>query len=195
MLFALVAGSTEPANYGLATVVIVDLWILPRMKINIMKKKLGPISVVLYCYSVPCVRQFTSKRGRGSIMATCCQGFAIEEPPAKHHPHLARCHTHSARSHPHSARSHPRLRTHVSNTQEKSQRNASSNRWQRPCIEDESSQKELRSHCLAMYLYKLMCAGGEGGCSGGSVTVLMRKQGLQTSVYRVHISPKVDLYA
>jgi hypothetical protein len=72
MLFALVAGSTEPANCGLATVVIVDLWISLRMKINIMKKKLGPISVVLYCYSVPCVRQFPSKRGRRSIMATCC---------------------------------------------------------------------------------------------------------------------------
>jgi hypothetical protein len=32
VLFALVAGSTEPANCGLATVVIVDLWILLRMK-------------------------------------------------------------------------------------------------------------------------------------------------------------------
>ncbi len=37
-----------------------------------MKKKLGPISVVLDCYSVPCVRQFPSKRGRKPIMATCC---------------------------------------------------------------------------------------------------------------------------
>jgi hypothetical protein len=32
VLFAFVAGSTEPANCGLATVAIVDLWILPRMK-------------------------------------------------------------------------------------------------------------------------------------------------------------------
>ncbi len=72
MLFALAAGSTEPENCGLATVVIVDLWILLRMKIYIMKKKLGPISVVLYCYSVPCVRQIPSKRGREPIMATCC---------------------------------------------------------------------------------------------------------------------------
>jgi hypothetical protein len=30
-------------------VVIVDLWILTANEINIMKKKLGPISVVLYC--------------------------------------------------------------------------------------------------------------------------------------------------
>jgi hypothetical protein len=37
-----------------------------------MMKKLGLISVVLYCYNVPRVRQFTSKRDRGSIMATCC---------------------------------------------------------------------------------------------------------------------------
>ncbi len=72
MLFALVAGSTEPANCGLATLVIVDLWILLRMKIYIMKKKLDPISVVLYCWCVPCVRQITSKGGRGPIMATCC---------------------------------------------------------------------------------------------------------------------------
>jgi hypothetical protein len=53
-------------------VVIVDLWILLRMKIYIMKKKLGPISVVLYCWCIPCVRQITSKRGRRPIMATCC---------------------------------------------------------------------------------------------------------------------------
>jgi hypothetical protein len=49
-----------------------------------MKKKLGPISVVLDCYSVPCVRQFPSKRGGEPIMATCCWGFTIEEPLAKH---------------------------------------------------------------------------------------------------------------
>ena len=72
VLFALVAGSTEPANCGLATVVIVDLWILLRMKIYIMKKKLGPISVVLYCCRVPCIRQATFKRGRKPVMTTCC---------------------------------------------------------------------------------------------------------------------------
>jgi hypothetical protein len=42
------------------------------MKIYIMKKKLGLISVVLYCWFVPCVRQATFKRGRESIMITCC---------------------------------------------------------------------------------------------------------------------------
>jgi hypothetical protein len=45
---------------------------LTANEIYIMKKKLGPISVVLYCCSVPCVRQFPFKRGRGSIMAACC---------------------------------------------------------------------------------------------------------------------------
>jgi hypothetical protein len=34
MLFALVAGSTEPANCGLATVVIVDLWIFTARNIH-----------------------------------------------------------------------------------------------------------------------------------------------------------------
>ena len=67
MFFALVAGSTEPANCGLATVVIVDL---TANKIYIMKKKLGPISVVLHC--VPCVCQFSSKRGGEPIIATRC---------------------------------------------------------------------------------------------------------------------------
>jgi hypothetical protein len=45
---------------------------LTANEIYIMKKKLGQISVVLYCCYVPCVRQATSKRGRGPIMATCC---------------------------------------------------------------------------------------------------------------------------
>jgi hypothetical protein len=44
-------------------VVIVDLWIFTANEIYIMKKKLGPISVVLDCYSDPCLRQFPSKRG------------------------------------------------------------------------------------------------------------------------------------
>jgi hypothetical protein len=57
--------STEPVNCGLATVVIVDLWIFTANEIYIMKKKLGPISVVLDCFSVPCVRQF-HPRGAGS---------------------------------------------------------------------------------------------------------------------------------
>ena len=74
MLFALVAGSTEPANYGLATVV---MWIcgsvdLTSNEINIMKKKLDLISVVLYCSRVLCIRQATFKRGRKPAMATCC---------------------------------------------------------------------------------------------------------------------------
>ncbi len=43
-----------------------------------MKKKLGQISVVLYC----CVRQFTSKRGGDPIIATRCWRFAKEEPDA-----------------------------------------------------------------------------------------------------------------
>ncbi len=55
--------SPEPVNCGLATVVIVDLWIFTANEIYIMKKKLGPISVVLHCFRVPCVRQFSSKRG------------------------------------------------------------------------------------------------------------------------------------
>ncbi len=63
MLFARVTGSAEPVNCGLATVVIVDLWISTANEINIMKKKHGPISVVLYCFRVPCVRQISSKKG------------------------------------------------------------------------------------------------------------------------------------
>ena len=51
MLFALVAGSPEPANCGLAP------WLcgsvdLTANEINIMKKKLDLISVVLYCSRV-----------------------------------------------------------------------------------------------------------------------------------------------
>ncbi len=64
--------SLEPANCGLATVVIVDLWIFTANEIYIMKEKLGPISVVLYCFRVPCVRQFPSKWGGESIIATRC---------------------------------------------------------------------------------------------------------------------------
>ncbi len=63
MLFALVTGSPEPVNCGLATVVIVDLWIFTVNEINIMRKKHGPISVVLNCFRVPCVRQISSKKG------------------------------------------------------------------------------------------------------------------------------------
>jgi hypothetical protein len=70
--FAFDAGSLEPANCGLATVVIVDLWIFTANEIYIMKKKLGPISVVLDCFLVPCVRQFPSKRGGEPIIATRC---------------------------------------------------------------------------------------------------------------------------
>jgi hypothetical protein len=40
VLFALVAGSTEPANSGLATVVIVDLWILLRWKYTSWRRSL-----------------------------------------------------------------------------------------------------------------------------------------------------------
>ncbi len=72
MSFALVTGSPEPVNCGLATVVIVDLWILTANEINIMKKKLGPISVVLNCFRVSCVCQFSSKRGGEPILATRC---------------------------------------------------------------------------------------------------------------------------
>jgi hypothetical protein len=53
-------------------VVIVDLWIFTAKEIYIMKKKLGPISVVLDCFHVPCVRQFPSKRGGEPIIATRC---------------------------------------------------------------------------------------------------------------------------
>jgi hypothetical protein len=45
---------------------------LTANEINIMKKMLGLISVVLYCWRVPCIRQATFKRGRESIMTTCC---------------------------------------------------------------------------------------------------------------------------
>jgi hypothetical protein len=72
MLIALVTGSAEPVNCGLATVVIVDLWIFTPNEINIMKKKHGPISVVLYCFRVPCVRQISSKKGGEPIIATRC---------------------------------------------------------------------------------------------------------------------------
>jgi hypothetical protein len=72
MCFALVTGSTEPANCGLATVVIVDLWIFAANEIYIVKKKLGPISVVLDCLRVPCVCQFPSKRGGEPTIATRC---------------------------------------------------------------------------------------------------------------------------
>jgi hypothetical protein len=64
--------SPEPVNCGVATVVIVDLWIFTANEINIMKKKLGPISVVLDCFRVPCVRQISSKRGGEPIIATRC---------------------------------------------------------------------------------------------------------------------------
>ncbi len=57
----------------------VDLWIILRMKINIMKKKLDLISVVLRCYCVLCIGQVTFKGGRKLVLATCCQEFTIEE--------------------------------------------------------------------------------------------------------------------
>ncbi len=74
MLFTLVAGSTEPANCGLATVV---MWIcgsvdLTANEINIMKKKLDLISVCLYCSCILCIRQAAFKRGGKPAMATCC---------------------------------------------------------------------------------------------------------------------------
>ncbi len=72
MSFALVTDSAEPVNCGLATVVIVDLWIFTANEINIMKKKHGPISVVLCCFRVPCVRQISSKKGGEPIIATRC---------------------------------------------------------------------------------------------------------------------------
>jgi hypothetical protein len=53
-------------------VVIVDLWIFTANEIYIMKKKLGPISVVLDCVCVPYVHQFPSKRGGEPIIATRC---------------------------------------------------------------------------------------------------------------------------
>jgi hypothetical protein len=46
-------------------VVIVDLWIFTANEIYIMKKKLGPISVVLDCYSVLAFASF-HPRGAGS---------------------------------------------------------------------------------------------------------------------------------
>jgi hypothetical protein len=64
-------------------VVIVDLWIFTTNEINIMKKKLGPISVVLDCFCVSCVCQISSKRGGEPIIDTRCRRFAIEEP--QHH--------------------------------------------------------------------------------------------------------------
>jgi hypothetical protein len=74
VLFALVAGSPEPANCGLATVV---MWIsgsvdLAANEINIMKKKLDLISVVLYRSRILCISQATFKRGRELFLATCC---------------------------------------------------------------------------------------------------------------------------
>ena len=63
---------SEPVNCGRATVVIVDLWIFTVNEINIMKKKHDPISVVLDCFRVPCVRQISSKKGGEPILATRC---------------------------------------------------------------------------------------------------------------------------
>ena len=57
----------------------VDLWIILRMEINIMKKKLDLISVVLRCYCIPCIGQVTFKGCRKLVLATCCQEFTIEE--------------------------------------------------------------------------------------------------------------------
>jgi hypothetical protein len=45
---------------------------LTANEINIMKKKLDLISVVLHCYCVLCIRQATFKRGRKSVLTTCC---------------------------------------------------------------------------------------------------------------------------
>jgi hypothetical protein len=45
---------------------------LTANEINIMKKKLDLISVVLYCSRVPCISQDTFKRGRKLFLATCC---------------------------------------------------------------------------------------------------------------------------
>ncbi len=61
------------------------LWIcgsLLRMKKKLHDQKHGPISVVLNCFCVPCVRQISSKKGGEPILATRCWRFAIEEPPA-----------------------------------------------------------------------------------------------------------------
>jgi hypothetical protein len=41
------------------------------MIINIMEKKLGPISVVLYCFMFPVFAKL-SKGGGEQIIATCC---------------------------------------------------------------------------------------------------------------------------
>ena len=41
---------------------------LTANEINIKKKKLDLISVVLYCYRVLCIRQATFKRGRKPVM-------------------------------------------------------------------------------------------------------------------------------
>jgi hypothetical protein len=63
---------SNTVNCGLATVVTVDLWIFTADEINIMKKKHGPISVLLDCFRVPCVRQISSKKGGEPIVATRC---------------------------------------------------------------------------------------------------------------------------
>ncbi len=42
---------------------------LTANEINIMKKKLDLISVVLYCSRVPCISQATFKRGRKLFLA------------------------------------------------------------------------------------------------------------------------------
>ncbi len=71
MLFALVAGFQNQQ------IVVLLPWLcgsvdLTANEINIMKKKLDLISVVLYCYRVLCIRQATFKRGRKPFLATCC---------------------------------------------------------------------------------------------------------------------------
>ena len=58
-------------------IVVLQPWLcgsvdLTAYEINIMKKKLDLISVVLYCSRVPCICQATFKRGGKPAMATCC---------------------------------------------------------------------------------------------------------------------------
>ncbi len=77
MLFALVAGSPEPNCGHQNQIVVLQPWLcgsvdLTANEINIMKKKLDLISVVLYCFRVPCICQAAFKGGKKPATATCC---------------------------------------------------------------------------------------------------------------------------
>ncbi len=53
---------------------------LTANEIYIMKKKLGPISVVLYCCSVPCVASFHPRGAGGQSWLPAARGLRQKNP-------------------------------------------------------------------------------------------------------------------